>query len=120
MRAVRLAMLLLAATAVAAVSRPAAATDLVAAKKDFGTFCSKCHGPAGKGDGPSAATLSTKPRDLTDCARMKDITDATVFTAIKEGGESVKLSKDMPAWKEGMEDDEIHDLVAYVRSLCGQ
>jgi mono/diheme cytochrome c family protein len=30
----------------------------------------------------------------------------------------VKLSKDMPAWKDGMEDGEIHDLVAYVRSLC--
>jgi cytochrome c oxidase cbb3-type subunit 3 len=109
---------LLVALHVAVGATPVAAADLAAAKKNFDTFCTKCHGPEGKGNGPSAATLSTKPRDLTECARMKDINDETLFTAIKEGGESVKLSKDMPAWKEGMEDDEIHDLIAYVRSLC--
>jgi cytochrome c oxidase cbb3-type subunit 3 len=49
---------------------------------------------------------------------MKAMTDDILFTAIKEGGAAVKLSKDMPAWKDGMEDGEIHDLVAYVRSLC--
>jgi cytochrome c oxidase cbb3-type subunit 3 len=119
MRALSLGILLV-GFHVAVAAAPVAAADLAAAKKNFTTFCTKCHGPEGKGNGPSAATLTTKPRDLTECARMKDITDATIFTAIKEGGESVKLSKDMPAWKEGMEDDEIHDLVAYVRSLCTQ
>jgi cytochrome c oxidase cbb3-type subunit 3 len=113
MRSTVLALLLAAGTAV-----PAAAADLAAARKDFVRFCSKCHGPEGKGDGPQADALSTKPRDFTDCARMKAIDDATLFTAIKEGGEAVHLSKDMPAWKEGMEDDEIHDLVAYIRTLC--
>jgi cytochrome c oxidase cbb3-type subunit 3 len=103
---------------VAIAAAPVAAADLAGAKKSFDTFCTKCHGPAGKGDGPAAATLTTKPRDLTDCTRMKDITDDTAFRAIKEGGQSVSLSKDMPAWKDGMEDEEIHDLVAYVRSLC--
>jgi cytochrome c oxidase cbb3-type subunit 3 len=49
---------------------------------------------------------------------MKSLTDETMFTAIKEGGEAVHLSKDMPAWKEGMEDAEIHDLVSFVRTLC--
>jgi cytochrome c oxidase cbb3-type subunit 3 len=102
---------------VVAVS-PATATDLAAAKKNFVTFCSKCHGVEGKGNGAEAGTLSTKPRDFTDCARMKTITDETLFTAIKEGGPAVNLSKDMQAWKDGMEDDEIHDLVAYVRSFC--
>jgi len=72
----------------------------------------------GKGDGPQADALTIKPRDFTDCARMKAMSDDTLFTAIKEGGEAVHLSKDMPAWKDGMDDDEIHDLIAYVRSLC--
>ena len=115
MRSLSLAVLLIAATTGAAV-----AADLAATKKEFVRFCSKCHGNDGKGDGPQADALTTKPRDFTDCARMKAISDDTVFTAIKEGGEAVKLSKDMPAWKDGMEDDEIHDLVAYVRSLCTQ
>lgn len=94
------------------------ATDLQAAKENFATFCVLCHGKEGKGDGPSAATLATKPKDITDCARMNAIKDETVFTAIKEGGQAAGLSNDMPAWKEGMEDDEIRDLVAYIRGLC--
>jgi len=115
MRTMGLALLLI----VMAV-RTTVAADVAATKKEFIRFCSKCHGNEGKGDGPQADALTTKPRDFTDCARMKAITDDTIFTAIKEGGESVHLSKDMPAWKEGMDDDEIHDLVAYVRSLCKQ
>ena len=115
MRTLGLALVLVAAT-VATV----AAADVAATKKEFVRFCTKCHGPDGKGDGPQADALTTKPRDFTDCGRMKAITDDTLFTAIKEGGESVHLSKDMPAWKDGMDDQEIHDLVAYVRSLCKQ
>ncbi|MBI3770721.1 MAG: c-type cytochrome [Deltaproteobacteria bacterium] len=111
---------LLAGLSVAVATAPAGAADLAAAKKSFGIFCAKCHGADGKGNGASAATLSTKPRDLTDCKRMKDVKEETLFRAIKEGGESVNLSKDMPAWKDGMEDDEIHALVSYVRSLCKQ
>lgn len=113
MRSMWLAVLL-----TAAATLPAAAADLAAAKQDFTRFCSKCHGAGGKGDGPQADALGTKPRDFTDCARMKAITDETLFKAIKEGGDSAGLSKDMPAWKDGMEDAEITDLVAYVHTFC--
>ena len=113
MRSIRLAALLF-----TAVTMPAAAADLVAAKKNFFVLCSRCHGAAGKGDGPQAAALTTKPRDFTDCARMKALSDETLFGAIKNGGEAVHLSKDMPAWKDSIDDAGIHDLVAYVRSRC--
>jgi mono/diheme cytochrome c family protein len=115
MRALGLALPLMAVTAL-----PAAGTDLAATRKEFVKFCSKCHGTGGKGDGPQADALTTKPRDFTDCTRMKGISDETMFSAIKEGGEAVHLSKDMPAWKDGMDDEEIHDLIAYVRTLCTQ
>jgi cytochrome c oxidase cbb3-type subunit 3 len=49
---------------------------------------------------------------------MKALSDETLFGAIKNGGEAVHLSKDMPAWKDSLDDEKIHDLVAYVRSLC--
>ena len=98
----------------------ALAADPAAVKKEFVRYCAKCHGTEGKGDGPQADALTTKPRDFTDCARMKTISDEIAFTAIKEGGEAAHLSKDMPAWKDGMDDDEIHALVAYVRSLCSK
>ena len=115
MRSMRIALLLIAATGL-----PAAAADLAAAKKDFFRFCAKCHGAEGKGDGPQADALDPKPRNFTDCAEMKAMADDMLFTVIKEGGAAVKLSKDMPAWKEGMDDGEIRDLVAYVRSLCAK
>ena len=106
--------------ALLAMVATAVAGDPAAAKQDFNRFCSKCHGTSGKGDGPQADALATKPRDFTDCARMKGISDETAFKAIKEGGDSVGLSKDMPAWKDGMDDDEINDLVAYIRTFCKQ
>ena len=115
MGATRLVLVLL-----AAMSIPAAAGDLAAAKKDFVRFCGKCHGPGGKGDGPQADALNPKPKDLTNCAAMQSIPDDTLFTAIKEGGEAAHVSKDMPAWKDGMDDAEIHDLVAFIRSLCAK
>ena len=94
------------------------AADMAAAKQNYDTFCMKCHGAEGKGDGPAAATLATKPRNFTDCAMMGKITDDTLFNVIKNGGAAAGLSKDMQAWSTGFGDDEIHDLVAYVRTFC--
>jgi len=103
---------------VAGASALAAAPDLAAAKDNYNMFCSKCHGANGKGDGPAAASLHTQPRNYTDCATMSKITDDTLFKAIKDGGGSVGLSAEMPSWSKGFDDDEIHGLVAYVRSFC--
>src|ERR1700719_1260723 len=88
------------------------AADTAAAKQNYDTFCVKCHGPGGKGDGPAAATLSTNPRNFSDCAAMGKISDDTMFNVIKNGGASAGLSKDMQAWSSGFEDDDMHDLVA--------
>jgi|SRR5579875_4149113 len=116
----RLLMLLALIAAMAlSVNALAAGPDLAAAKSNYMLFCAKCHGTNGKGDGPAAATLHTKPRNYTDCALMSKITDQTLFKAIKFGGASVHLSADMPSWKDGFSDDEIHGLVAYVRTFCG-
>ncbi len=103
---------------VAGASAFAAEPDLAAAKDNYNMFCSKCHGPEGKGDGPAAASLHTQPRNYTDCAKMSKIPDDTLFKAIKDGGASVGLSGEMPSWSKGLDDDEIHGLVAYVRSFC--
>src|SRR5262245_25066730 len=102
----------------AAVNGLCAEPDLTAAKDNYNTFCSKCHGPNGQGNGPAAATLHTQPRNYTDCAKMSKISDDTLFKAIKDGGGSVGLSTEMPSWSKGLEDGEIHGLVAYVRSFC--
>jgi cytochrome c553 len=104
----------------AAANGLCAGPDLAAPKDNYNTFCSKCHGPSGQGNGPAAATLHTQPRNYTDCAKMSKITDDTLFKAIKDGGASVGLSAEMPSWSKGLDDDEIHGLVGYVRSFCKQ
>ncbi len=62
--------------------------------------------------------MSPKPRDFTDCALMNKIPDATIVKAIKNGGASVDLSRDMPAWGEELNDKKINALAAHVRTFC--
>lgn len=100
------------------IAAPAPAAEAEAAKDNYVAFCAKCHGASGKADGPAAATLKTRPGDFTDCARMAKFPDDTMFNVIKNGGQAANLSKDMPPWNQGLEDDEIKALVSYVRSLC--
>jgi cytochrome c553 len=106
------------ALAVAIASATPVRADTAAAQKNYQTFCAKCHGDGGKGNGSAAATLSTKPRDFTDCAAMQKISDDTLFNVIKNGGKANGLSADMQGWSDGFEDSEMHELVAYVRSFC--
>ena len=96
----------------------AAGPDLERGKTTYKELCAKCHGSGGEGDGKEASTLNTKPQDLTDCIRMAKFNDEQLFRAIKEGGPAIKLSKDMPSYSESMEDDEIHDVLAFIRTLC--
>ncbi len=102
----------------AAVLGHAAGPDVGRGKTTYGELCAKCHGSGGKGDGKEAATLATKPKDLTDCARMSGFKDDQLFRVIKEGGLAGGLSKDMPPYADALEDDDIRDTLAYIRSLC--
>jgi cytochrome c553 len=90
------------------------------AEDNFSTYCTRCHGETGRGNGPSVHTLKNKPQDFTNCAQMQKLSDQTMFQAIKGGGSSVGLSDDMPNWSIDLTDDEIHDLVAFVRAFCKQ
>lgn len=106
---------MLVAAALLAIAPASHADD---AKSNYATFCAKCHGENGKGDGSGAATLATKPRDFTDCARMAKESDTTLFNVIKNGGKANGYSDEMQAWNNAFEDSEIKDLVAYIRTFC--
>ena len=88
------------------------AADVARGKATYNELCAKCHGPSGKGDGKEAATLATKPKDLSDCQRMSGFTDDQLFKVIKQGGAAGGLSKDMPPYADALEDDEIRDTLA--------
>ena len=106
---------MLVATTLLAVVPVSRADD---AKSNYQTFCAKCHGDGGKGNGSGAATLATKPRDFTDCVRMAKESDEMLFKVIKDGGKANGFSGDMQAWNTAFEDPEIKDLVAYIRTFC--
>jgi mono/diheme cytochrome c family protein len=97
---------------------PARAADLQAAATNYSNSCVDCHGKSGKGDGPKAGELKSKPANYTDCAAMSKFTDDYLFNVIKNGGKSLGKSKDMPDFGMAYDDDEIRGLVAYVRTFC--
>jgi len=98
---------------------PTTKGDPAKGKEKFELICASCHGPGGKGDGPAAAALDPKPRDLSDPAYVSTLTDEHIFKTVKEGGASVGRSPLMPAWGGTLTDDDIWNVIAYVRQdIC--
>jgi len=93
----------------------APATTEEPGKKTFETYCVACHGSTGKADGPGALALNPKPRNFTDKAWQGKVDDAHIAKVIKEGGASVGLSATMAPWGGAIKDEEIANVVKYVR-----
>ncbi len=106
----------------AAQPTAAAAGDAAAeAKSLFKTRCVICHGENGKGDGPTAAALNPKPRNYTDAAWQKSVTDADLAKIIVEGGQAVGKSPLMPANPDLKAKPEVvNELVKIIRSFAPQ
>ncbi len=98
---------------------PVWAADVLAAE-NYETLCVTCHGTSGKGDGPYAPDLPVKATDFTDCAKMKGVSDETLFKVTKDGGPAAGLNDAMPAQRGALNDAQIKDVVAYIRSFCKQ
>jgi mono/diheme cytochrome c family protein len=99
-------------------AQPATDTGAVAAdpvahgKQVYQARCVLCHGPEGKGDGPAAAALNPKPRNHTDGAYMNSRTDEQLLAVIHNGKGA------MPAWKGVLSEQEMQDVLKYVRTLA--
>ena len=74
--------------------------------------CIDCHGQDGKGNGPDANSLSSKPANFTNQAFMAQISSATLFQVITSG-----IAPDMPAYQDTLNDNARLAVVAYLRSL---
>lgn len=113
---VRLAAIL--AFLVPALSLAQMKGDPKAGKAKYDVDCAGCHGKTGKGDGPAAAALTPKPQDHTDGKVMNSLSDQYLFDIIKKGGVAVKKAPIMPANEKKLSDQEIWDVIAYIRSLA--
>ncbi|WP_296000625.1 cytochrome c [Rugamonas sp.] len=85
------------------------------AVKLYNTYCVQCHGINRDGNGINSAAMAVKPRDHTDTKAMGDTPDETLFKAIKGGGLAVGKSILMPKWEGVLNDDEVKELVTYLR-----
>ena len=102
---------LLSVASVALVA-PAFGADLAKGKNIYVDKCLKCHGEKGRGDGPKAEDLEKKPADYTDKEKMSKLTDADLKKTVKEG------KKPMPAFGKKLTEEQIDDVIAYVRSFA--
>ena len=98
----------------------AQAADAAHGKVLYRNYCTQCHGIQGNGKGVNAPHIAVQPRNHTDRAEMSARTDEDLFKAVKHGGQAVNKSILMPNWDGNLSDDEIHDIVAYLRQLCCQ
>ena len=85
------------------------------AVKLYDTYCVQCHGINRDGNGINSASMAVKPRDHTDTKAMGDTPDETLFKAIKGGGLAVSKSVLMPKWEGVLTDNDINELVSYLR-----
>jgi mono/diheme cytochrome c family protein len=92
--------------------------DANAGKAKYESLCAGCHGKTGKGDGPAAASLNPKPQDHSDGKVMNSLSAQYLSDIIKNGGAGVKKSPLMPAWGKTLKDQEISDVIVYIRSLA--
>jgi cytochrome c oxidase cbb3-type subunit 3 len=87
-------------------------------KDIYDQLCWRCHGRLGKSDGPVSDAMNPRPRDLTDRTYMATVSDDDLLNVIKYGGAAVGKSPAMMAFKDALSDDDIGDLIAFIRTLC--
>ena len=83
------------------VSVPAPRTSATSGKEMYLAYCAACHGREGKGDGPVAAALKTRPTDLTllserNHGRFPSVPVVNVITS--SAGVPAHGSQEMPVW----------------------
>ena len=77
-------------------------------------YCRGCHGEDGRG---GAHTFMPHIETLTKQGYIDLLPDGYLYTAIAEGGAAVGKSGYMPAWRGTLSEQDIKDVIAFVRSL---
>ena len=84
------------------------------AKETYEKDCAKCHGKDGKGKTKMGEKYNAK--DYSDAKVQEELKDDAAIKAIKEGYKD-KDGKQVMKPSEGLSDEEIKGLVAYMRKF---
>ena len=79
----------------------------------YGQVCARCHGGPGFGQNPVVLSMHPRPQYLTTDLPVAKFTAPELFRIVKAG---VKYSA-MPSWPADRRDDEIWQLVAFLRAM---
>jgi mono/diheme cytochrome c family protein len=92
---------------------PSSPESVKAGQASYQKYCRFCHGADAKGNGPMAPE-GTHPANLTDDKWDRGSSDGEIFLVIKEGA-GPKF--EMKGFKSKMTDQEIWNVVNYLRSI---
>jgi cytochrome c553 len=102
------------ALTIAALAIPALSVCAADGKALYEKDCAKCHGADGKGDTKMGKKYGAK--DYTDAKVQDELKDDAAIKAIKEGYKD-KEGKVVMKPAEGLSDDDVKALVAYMRTF---
>ncbi|MBI2303922.1 MAG: cytochrome c [Chloroflexi bacterium] len=99
-------------------TNPLAVTDqaaVSAGKKIYDASCTSCHGEKGDGKGLVGASLKPPPADFTSAASQQalDKEQDRLLWRVSEGKEGTA----MPAFKSQLKENEIWQVLTYIKSL---
>jgi mono/diheme cytochrome c family protein len=95
---------------------PASAESIAAGKQVYQKLCRFCHGADAKGNGPMAPE-GTHPPNLVDGPWSHGSSEGEIFVVIQDG---IGPKFDMKAFKGKISDQDIWNVVNYLRSLGPQ
>jgi mono/diheme cytochrome c family protein len=99
----------------------------VSGSATFNAYCTVCHGPSGKGDGPAAKALTKPPSDLTQLAMKNGGKFPALQVKSMIEGDNTPMAhgtRDMPMWGPVFQSAEgtaselrVRNLVDYLQSM---
>ncbi|HSL42209.1 MAG TPA: cytochrome c [Anaerolineales bacterium] len=95
----------------AGMTNPLGADAAAQGAELFRTNCEMCHGPEGHGDGPAGQALEPRPKNLAEIQAKAG--DDFLFWRIHDGVPGTS----MVAWKGILSDEQIWQVVSFIRTL---
>jgi mono/diheme cytochrome c family protein len=80
----------------------------------FRNYCVLCHGVQADGRGRAAVIYNPKPANLRESTRP----DAYKEAIVRRGGKAMGRSEYMPPWGGELTDEQITDVVRFLRSIA--
>ena len=93
------------------LSNPLSADAAEQGAVTFKSTCANCHGDEGRGDGPASSALNPMPKNLAEL--QTQVGDDYLYWKISDGS----LGTAMVGWKGILTEEQIWELVAFIRTL---